>query len=165
MPAQIGIHVDARHIPFSFNGVMWSISHRFNLFVFFEILLMASYVLLDKGSHDFNLAYTMSLSIFCPILNWPWYDLWQCRQSTDVSRLLPTLDADQHKLAVPYSYLLYLVLKLPCYRLATKNLCRCKYARCSNFYPKVGIYAILRVNGTVFNDVRKSLKVGSFQLV
>jgi multicomponent K+:H+ antiporter subunit D len=38
----------------------------FNLFVFFEILLMASYVLyyMDKESRDFSLAYTTSLSTF-----------------------------------------------------------------------------------------------------
>lgn len=77
----------------------------------------------------------------------------------DVSRLLPTLDADQHKLAVAGALLLFVVFGIKAAMLPVgfgyQNLCRCKYTCRSNFtiMTKVGIYAILRVNGTVFNDV------------
>ncbi len=79
----------------------------------------------------------------------------------DVSCLLPTLDADQHKLAVAGALLLFVVfgpLKRPYYQLVFgyQKLMRAAstpVAAIFTIMTKVGIYAILRVNGTVFNDV------------
>ncbi len=56
----------------------------------------------------------------------------------DVSRLLPTLDADQHKLAVAGALLLFVVFGIKAAMLPVvfgyQNLCRCKYTCRSNFY-------------------------------
>ncbi|MBH8464267.1 proton-conducting transporter membrane subunit, partial [Klebsiella pneumoniae] len=78
----------------------------------------------------------------------------------DVSRLLPTLDADQHKLAVAGALLLFVVFGIKAAMLPVGFWLPKTYAVASTpvaaiftIMTKVGIYAILRVNGTVFNDV------------
>ena len=138
----------------------------FNLFVFFEILLMASYVLLlhGQGKPRFQLGVhyviinLLASALFLIGLGMIYGSVGSLNMA-DVSRLLPTLDADQHKLAVAGALLLFVVFGIKAAMLPVgfgyQNLCRCKYTCRSNFtiMTKVGIYAILRVNGTVFNDV------------
>lgn len=76
----------------------------------------------------------------------------------DVSRLVPTLDNDQHKLAIAGGFV------IRCLWYQSRNVARGfwlpkTYAVASTpvaaiftIMTKVGIYAILRVNGTVFDD-------------
>ena len=138
----------------------------FNLFVFFEILLMASYVLLlhTQGKARFQLGIhyvTINLlasAIFLIGLGMIYGSVGSLNMA-DVSRLLPTLEPDQHKLAIAGGSLLFVVfgikaailpvgLWLPkTYAVATTPV-----AAIFTIMTKVGIYAILRVNGTVFDD-------------
>ena len=86
----------------------------------------------------------------------------------DVSRLIPTLEADQHKLAVAGSLLLFVVFGIKAAMLPVgfgyQNLCRAStpVAAIFTIMTKVGIYSILRVNGTVFDDAlsQEILKAG-----
>ena len=85
----------------------------------------------------------------------------------DVSRLIPTLEADQHKLAVAGSLLLFVVFGIKAAMLPVgfgyQNLCRASTpAAIFTIMTKVGIYSILRVNGTVFDDAlsQEILKAG-----
>ena len=104
----------------------------FNLFVFFEILLMASYVLLlhGQGKPRFQLGVhyviinLLASALFLIGLGMIYGSVGSLNMA-DVSRLLPTLDADQHKLAVAGALLLFVVfgIKAVCYQLvlATKT--------------------------------------------
>ena len=86
----------------------------------------------------------------------------------DVSRLIPTLEADQHKLAVAGSLLLFVVFGIKAASflsvLATKTyaVASTPVAAIFTIMTKVGIYSILRVNGTVFDDAlsQEILKAG-----
>ena len=88
----------------------------FNLFVFFEILLMASYVLLlhGQGKPRFQLGVhyviinLLASALFLIGLGMIYGSVGSLNMA-DVSRLLPTLDADQHKLAVAGALLLFVV--------------------------------------------------------
>ncbi|MFX7060071.1 proton-conducting transporter membrane subunit, partial [Acinetobacter baumannii] len=79
----------------------------FNLFVFFEILLMASYVLLlhGQGKPRFQLGVhyviinLLASALFLIGLGMIYGSVGSLNMA-DVSRLIPTLEADQHKLAV-----------------------------------------------------------------
>ncbi|MDH2102361.1 monovalent cation/H+ antiporter subunit D [Acinetobacter ursingii] len=139
----------------------------FNLFVFFEVLLMASYVLLlhTQGKARFQLGIhyvTINLlasAIFLIGLGMIYGSVGSLNMA-DVSRLVPTLEPDQHKLAIAGGMLLFVVfgikaailpvgLWLPkTYAVATTPV-----AAIFTIMTKVGIYAILRVNVTVFDDV------------
>lgn len=138
----------------------------FNLFVFFEILLMASYVLLlhGQGKARFQLGIhyvTINLlasALFLIGLGMIYGSVGSLNMA-DVSRLLPTLEGDQHKLAVAGGLLLFVVFGIKAailpvgfwlpktYAVATTPI-----AALFTIMTKVGIYAILRVNSTVFND-------------
>ncbi|WP_436861849.1 monovalent cation/H+ antiporter subunit D [Acinetobacter haemolyticus] len=138
----------------------------FNLFVFFEILLMASYVLLlhSQGRPRFQLGVhyvTINLlasALFLVGLGMIYGSVGSLNMA-DVARLIPTLDADQHKLAVAGGLLLFVVFGIKAAMLPVGFWLPKTYAVASTpvaaiftIMTKVGIYAILRINGTVFDD-------------
>ena len=138
----------------------------FNLFVFFEVLLLASYVLLlhGQGKARFQLGIhyvTINLlasALFLIGLGMIYGSVGSLNM-TDVARLIPLLDADAHKIAVAGGLLLFVVFGIKAamppvgfwlpktYAVATTPV-----AALFTIMTKVGIYAILRVNGTVFDD-------------
>lgn len=138
----------------------------FNLFVFFEILLMASYVLLlhGQGKVRFQLGIhyvTINLlaSAFFLIALGLIYGSVGSLNMADVTRLMPILAPDQHKLAVAGSLLLFVVFAIKAALLPVGFWLPKTYAVASTpvaaiftIMTKMGIYAILRVNGTVFDD-------------
>lgn len=139
----------------------------FNLFVFFEILLMASYVLLlhGQGKPRFQLGVhyviinLLASALFLIGLGMIYGSVGSLNMA-DVSRLIPTLEADQHKLAVAGSLLLFVVFGIKAAMLPVGFWLPKTYAVASTpvaaiftIMTKVGIYSILRVNGTVFDDV------------
>ncbi|MBN6494395.1 monovalent cation/H+ antiporter subunit D [Acinetobacter pittii] len=138
----------------------------FNLFVFFEILLMASYVLLlhGQGKPRFQLGVhyviinLLASALFLIGLGMIYGSVGSLSMA-DVSRLIPTLEADQHKLAVAGSLLLFVVFGIKAAMLPVGFWLPKTYAVASTpvaaiftIMTKVGIYSILRVNGTVFDD-------------
>ena len=138
----------------------------FNLFVFFEILLMASYVLLlhGQGRPRFQLGIhyvTINLlasALFLIGLGMIYGSVGSLNMA-DVGRLIPTLDSDQHKLAIAGGLLLFVVFGIKAAMLPVGFWLPKTYAVASTpvaaiftIMTKVGIYAILRVNGTVFDD-------------
>ena len=138
----------------------------FNLFVFFEILLMASYVLLlhGQGRPRFQLGIhyvTINLlasALFLIGLGMIYGSVGSLNMA-DVNRLIPTLDSDQHKLAIAGGLLLFVVFGIKAAMLPVGFWLPKTYAVASTpvaaiftIMTKVGIYAILRVNGTVFDD-------------
>ncbi|MBN6508613.1 monovalent cation/H+ antiporter subunit D [Acinetobacter pittii] len=138
----------------------------FNLFVFFEILLMASYVLLlhGQGKPRFQLGVhyviinLLASALFLIGLGMIYGSVGSLNMA-DVSRLIPTLEADQHKLAVACSLLLFVVFGIKAAMLPVGFWLPKTYAVASTpvaaiftIMTKVGIYSILRVNGTVFDD-------------
>ncbi|MEB3847442.1 monovalent cation/H+ antiporter subunit D [Acinetobacter pittii] len=138
----------------------------FNLFVFFEILLMASYVLLlhGQGKPRFQLGVhyviinLLASALFLIGLGMIYGSVGSLNMA-DVSRLITTLEADQHKLAVAGSLLLFVVFGIKAAMLPVGFWLPKTYAVASTpvaaiftIMTKVGIYSILRVNGTVFDD-------------
>ena len=138
----------------------------FNLFVFFEILLMASYVLLlhGQGKARFQLGIhyvTINLlasALFLIGLGMIYGSVGSLNMA-DVGRLLPTLENDQHRLATAGGLLLFVVFGIKAAMLPvgfwlpkTYAVATTPVAALFTIMTKVGIYAILRVNGTVFND-------------
>lgn len=138
----------------------------FNLFVFFEILLMASYVLLlhGQGKARFQLGIhyvTINLlasALFLIGLGMIYGSVGSLNMA-DVSRLLPTLEHDQHRLAIAGGLLLFVVFGIKAAMLPvgfwlpkTYAVAATPVAAIFTIMTKVGVYAILRVNGTVFND-------------
>ena len=138
----------------------------FNLFVFFEILLMASYVLLlhGQGKARFQLGIhyvTINLlasALFLIGLGMIYGSVGSLNMA-DVSRLLPTLEGDQYKLAVAGGLLLFVVFGIKAAILPvgfwlpkTYAVATTPVAALFTIMTKVGIYAILRVNSTVFSD-------------
>ena len=138
----------------------------FNLFVFFEILLIASYVLLlhGQGKARFQLGVhyvTINLlasALFLIGLGMIYGSVGSLNMA-DVTRLIPTLEPDQHKLAVAGGLLLFVVFGIKAAMLPvgfwlpkTYAVAATPVAAIFTIMTKVGIYAILRVNGTVFQD-------------
>ncbi|MDM1249021.1 monovalent cation/H+ antiporter subunit D [Acinetobacter sp. R933-2] len=138
----------------------------FNLFVFFEILLMASYVLLlhGQGKARFQLGVhyvTINLlasALFLIGLGMIYGSVGSLNM-TDVARIIPTLENDQHTLAVAGGLLLFVVFGIKAAMLPvgfwlpkTYAVAATPIAALFTIMTKVGIYAILRVNGTVFHD-------------
>ena len=137
----------------------------FNLFVFFEILLMASYVLLlhGQGPSKFPAGHPLrhhQPAGICPVPDWLGmiYGSVGSLNMVDVGRLIPLLDNDQHKLRLRVDYCcLWCLASRPQCCLSDsgcQNLCGCQHTCCRHLYhhDQGGIYAILRVNGTVFDD-------------
>ncbi|CAB1219235.1 monovalent cation/H+ antiporter subunit D [Acinetobacter bouvetii] len=138
----------------------------FNLFVFFEILLMASYVLLlhGQGKARFQLGIhyvTINLlasALFLIGLGMIYGSVGSLNMA-DVARLIPLLEPDQHKLAVAGGLLLFVVFGIKAAMLPvgfwlpkTYAVATTPVAAIFTIMTKVGIYAILRVNGTLFED-------------
>ena len=138
----------------------------FNLFVFFEVLLLASYVLLlhGQGKARFQLGIhyvTINLlasALFLIGLGMIYGSVGSLNM-TDVARLIPLLDADAHKIAVAGGLLLFVVFGIKAAMLPvgfwlpkTYAVATTPVAALFTIMTKVGIYAILRVNGTVFDD-------------
>lgn len=138
----------------------------FNLFVFFEILLMASYVLLvhGQGKVRFQLGIhyvTINLlasALFLIGLGMIYGSVGSLNM-VDVARLIPLLEPDQHKLAVAGGLLLLVVFGIKAAMLPlgfwlpkTYAVATTPVAAMFTIMTKVGIYAILRINGTVFSD-------------
>ena len=138
----------------------------FNLFVFFEILLMASYVLLlhGQGKARFQLGIhyvTINLlasALFLIGLGIIYGSVGSLNMA-DVARLIPLLEPDQHKLAVAGGLLLFVVFGIKAAMLPVGSWLPKTYAVATTpvaaiftIMTKVGIYAILRINGTVFDD-------------
>lgn len=138
----------------------------FNLFVFFEILLMASYVLLlhGQGKARFQLGIhyvTINLvasALFLIGLGMIYGSVGSLNMA-DVARLMPLLEPDAHKLAVAGGLLLFVVFGIKAAMLPvgfwlpkTYAVATTPVAAIFTIMTKVGIYAILRINGTVFND-------------
>lgn len=138
----------------------------FNLFVFFEILLMASYVLLlhSQGKTRFQLGIhyvTINLlasALFLIGLGMIYGSVGNLNM-TDVARLMPLLEHDQHKLAVAGGLLLFVVFGIKAAMLPvgfwlpkTYAVAATPVAALFTIMTKVGVYAILRINGTVFSD-------------
>lgn len=138
----------------------------FNLFVFFEILLMASYVLLlhGQGKARFQLGIhyvTINLlasALFLIGLGMIYGSVGSLNMA-DVARLMPFLEGDQHRIAVAGGLLLFTVFGIKAAMLPvgfwlpkTYAVATTPVAALFTIMTKVGIYAILRVNGTVFDD-------------
>ena len=138
----------------------------FNLFVFFEILLMASYVLLlhGQGRARFQLGIhyvTINLlasALFLIGLGMIYGSVGSLNMA-DVARLMPLLEGDQHRIAVAGGLLLFTVFGIKAAMLPvgfwlpkTYAVATTPVAALFTIMTKVGIYAILRVNGTVFDD-------------
>jgi multicomponent K+:H+ antiporter subunit D len=138
----------------------------FNLFVFFEILLMASYVLLlhGQGRARFQLGIhyvTINLlasALFLIGLGMIYGSVGSLNMA-DVARLMPLLEPDEHRLAVAGGILLFVVFGIKAAMLPvgfwlpkTYAVATTPVAAIFTIMTKVGIYSILRVNGTVFDD-------------
>ena len=138
----------------------------FNLFVFFEILLMASYVLLlhGQGKARFQLGIhyvTINLlasALFLIGLGMIYGSVGSLNMA-DVARLMPLLEGDQHRIAVAGGLLLFTVFGIKAAMLPvgfwlpkTYAVATTPVAALFTIMTKVGIYAILRVNGTVCDD-------------
>lgn len=138
----------------------------FNLFVFFEILLMASYVLLlhGQGKARFQLGVhyvvinLLASAMFLIGLGMIYGSVGSLNMA-DVARLIPTLAEDEHQLAVAGGLMLFVVFGIKAAMLPlgfwlpkTYAVATTPVAALFTIMTKVGIYAILRINGTVFDD-------------
>lgn len=136
----------------------------FNLFVFFEILLMSSYVLLiyGQGKARFQLGIhyvTINLiasTLFLIALGLIYASVGSLNM-TDVARLLKHLHTDQLALATAGCYLLFTVFAIKAALVPlgfwlpkTYAVASTPVAALFTIMTKVGIYAILRVNSIFF---------------
>ncbi|MEN8280267.1 monovalent cation/H+ antiporter subunit D [Acinetobacter gerneri] len=145
----------------------------FNLFVFFEVLLMASYVLLlhGQGKARFQLGFhyvainLLASALFLIGLGMIYGSVGSLNM-TDVARLVPTLQPAEHKLAVAGGLLLFVVFGIKAAMLPvgfwlpkTYAVATTPVAAIFTIMTKVGIYAILRVNGTIFDDALSQMSL------
>lgn len=151
----------------------------FNLFVFFEILLMSSYVLLlhshsisrfKMGVH-YVIINLLASALFLIGLGLIYGNVGSLNMA-DVARLFPTLPKDQHQMALAGALLLFVVFGIKAAMLPVGFWLPKTYAVASTpvaaifaLMTKVGIYAILRVNGTVFNDVESKYVLDTILLL
>ncbi|MCF9045607.1 monovalent cation/H+ antiporter subunit D [Acinetobacter nectaris] len=138
----------------------------FNLFVFFEVLLMASYVLLiyGQGKARFQLGiHYVIINLFASALFLIGLGLIYANVGSlnmvDVARLMQKLQPDQLHLATAGLYLLFTVfaIKAAIFPLGfwlpkTYAVASTPVAALFTLMTKVGIYAILRVNSTILLD-------------
>ena len=150
----------------------------FNLFVFFEVLLMASYVLLlhGQGKARFQLGiHYVTINLFASALFLIGlgmiYGSVGSLNMTDVARIIPLLENDQHKLATAGGLLLFVVFGIKAAMLPvgfwlpkTYAVATTPVAAIFTIMTKVGIYAILRINGTVFHDAFSQNIISSWLL-
>ena len=136
----------------------------FNLFVFFEILLLASYVLLlhGQGSTRFKIGVhyvvinLLASALFLVGLALIYGNVGSLNM-VDVARLVPQLDPDQYALVQAGSMILLVVFGIKAAILPLSFWLPNTYAAAAPpiaalfaIMTKVGIYSILRVNATVF---------------
>ncbi len=136
----------------------------FNLFVFFEILLIASYVLLlhGQGRVRFRMGVhyvvinLLASALFLIGLAMIYGNVGSLNM-VDVARLLPTLPADQFAMAQSAAMILLIVFGVKAAIIPLSFWLPNTYAAASPpvaalfaIMTKVGLYGILRVNGTVF---------------
>lgn len=136
----------------------------FNLFVFFEILLIASYVLLlhGQGRVRFRMGVhyvvinLLASALFLIGLAMIYGNVGSLNM-VDVARLLPTLPADQFAMAQSAAMILLIVFGVKAAIVPLSFWLPNTYAAASPpvaalfaIMTKVGLYGILRVNGTVF---------------
>lgn len=140
----------------------------FNLFVFFEILLMASYVLLlhshNKARFSVGVHY-VTINLFASALFLVGlgliYGSVGSLNMADVARIYPTLNTDNHQLALAGAMLLFVVFGIKAAMIPvgfwlpkTYAVATTPVAAIFALMTKVGIYAILRINGTIFSDAQ-----------
>lgn len=140
----------------------------FNLFVFFEILLMASYVLLlhshNKARFKLGVHYVIinlfASALFLIGLGLIYGNVGSLNMA-DVARIFPTLPTDNHQMALTGAMLLFMVFGIKAAMLPvgfwlpkTYAVAVTPVAAIFALMTKVGIYAILRVNGTIFSDAQ-----------
>lgn len=138
----------------------------FNLFVFFEILLIASYVLLlhphSKSRFQLGVHYVtinlLASALFLIGLGLIYANVGSLNM-VDVARIYPTLPLEQHQLAMSGALLLLMVFAIKAaifpvglWLPKTYAVASAPVAAVFALMTKVGIYAILRVVGTVFHD-------------
>jgi multicomponent K+:H+ antiporter subunit D len=143
----------------------------FNLFVFFEVLLLASYVLLlhGQGGERFRMGLhyvvinLLASALFLIGLALIYGGVGSLNM-TDVARLLLTLPEDQYALAQAGAMLLLIVFGIKAAIIPLSFWLPNTYAAASPpvmalfaIMTKVGVYSILRVNGTVFGVSPDSL--------
>lgn len=146
----------------------------FNLFVFFEILLMASYVLLLHGHGrvrfrmgvHYVIINLVASAIFLIGLALVYGSVGSLNM-VDVARILPSLPPDQHALAQTAGMLLLIVFGIKAAMLPLSFWLPNTYAAAATpvaalfaIMTKVGVYAILRVNGTIF--VASGVEAGDY---
>ena len=151
----------------------------FNLFVFFEVLLLASYVLLlhhhNKARFKLGLHYViinlLASAMFLIGLGLIYGSVGSLNMA-DVARLLPRLPDDQHQLAMAGAMLLFVVFGIKAAMLPvgfwlpkTYAVAATPVAAIFALMTKVGIYAILRVNGTVFSDAQGQYLLENWLLI
>ena len=138
----------------------------FNLFVFFEILLIASYVLLlhphAKARFQLGVHYVainlLASALFLIGLGLIYANVGSMNM-VDVARIYPTLPFAPHQLTMVGALLLLMVFAIKAaivpvgfWLPKTYAVASAPVAAVFALMTKVGIYAILRVMGTVFND-------------
>lgn len=136
----------------------------FNLFVFFEVLLLASYVLLlhGQGSTRFKMGVhyvvinLLASAIFLIGLALVYGSVGSLNM-TDVARIIPTLDPDQYALAQAAGMIMLVVFGIKAAIIPLSFWLPNTYAAATPpvaalfaIMTKVGVYSILRVNATVF---------------
>lgn len=151
----------------------------FNLFVFFEILLMASYVLLlhshSKSRFKLGVHYViinlLASAMFLIGLGMIYANVGSLNMA-DVARIFPTLAAEQHQMAMTGAMFLFVVFGIKAAMLPVGFWLPKTYAVAATpvvalftIMTKVGIYAILRVNGVVFADEEGKAFVSDWLLI
>ena len=136
----------------------------FNLFVFFEILLIASYVLLLHGQGrvrfrmgvHYVIINLLASALFLIGLAMIYGNVGSLNM-VDVARLLPTLPPDQFAMAQSAGMILLIVFGIKAAIIPLSFWLPNTYAAASPpvaalfaIMTKVGLYGILRVNGTIF---------------
>lgn len=136
----------------------------FNLFVFFEVLLLSSYVLLlhGQGGERFRMGMhyvvinLVASALFLLGLALIYGNIGTLNMA-DVARLLPTLNNDQYVLAQSGAMLLLVVFGIKAAIIPLSFWLPNTYAAAAPpvmslfaIMTKVGVYSILRVNATVF---------------
>ena len=136
----------------------------FNLFVFFEILLLASYVLLlhGQGPLRFRMGVhyvvinLLASALFLIGLAMIYGNVGSLNM-VDVARILPTLPAEQFAMAQSAAMILLIVFGIKAAIVPLSFWLPNTYAAASPpvaalfaIMTKVGLYGILRVNGTIF---------------
>lgn len=136
----------------------------FNLFVFFEVLLLSSYVLLlhGQGGERFRMGvHYVVINLIASALFLVGLALIYGNMGTlnmaDAARLLPTLNNDQYELAQTGAMLLLVVFGIKAAIIPLSFWLPNTYSAAAPpvmalfaIMTKVGVYSILRVNATVF---------------